>query len=108
MGKEWFDIGRHVVEGVAKGEPGLQIFLAILVIVFGMVAKPAFEWLAERNRPLAITLGLLLLVFSIYMVISTWNYASEKHENTNALDNTITEEPRMAIDSTSTLIDTTR
>jgi uncharacterized membrane protein YoaK (UPF0700 family) len=101
MEREWFDIGRHIVEGVAKGESGLQVFLAILVIVFGMVAKPAFEWLAERNRPLAITLSLTLLVFAIYMLISTWNYASEKQPITE-------EEPRVVVDSSSALIDTTR
>ena len=107
--REPFEIGRHIVEGVAKGESGLQIFLAILVIVFGMIAKPAFEWLAERNRPLAITLSLILLVFAIYMLISTWSYESEKHEKTNALDNPLNEEePRMVVDSTSALIDTTR
>ena len=81
----------------------MQIFLAILIILFGMVAKPAFEWLAERNKPLAITPLLLLLVFTLYMTISTWNYASEKHEETN-----VEEEPQMVVDSTSALFDTTR
>jgi hypothetical protein len=102
MWREFFDAGKELVEGVAKGEPGTKIFLSILVIVFGMVAKPFFEWLAEKNRPLAGALIFALLVFALYMAISTYNYENEMHDkpNTPQVENANQEETTgKAVDS---------
>ena len=70
MERDFFDLGRNIIEGVVKGSTFLEILLTASIIIGGAALKKLVEYYSERNKPVAITIVIGLCLIVTYFIIS--------------------------------------
>lgn len=70
MERDFFDLGKSIVNGVFSGSTFLNILAIIGISVAGMLLKAFLEKLKEENPKLAYLIVSVLFLFVLYLIIS--------------------------------------
>ena len=78
MERDFFDLGKSIVNGVFSGSKFLDILAVVGISVAGMLLKAFLEKLKENNPNLAYIILSILFLFVVYLVISEFQGKSSK------------------------------